>query len=96
MKKYRKKYKNKNYATSHNLKKELPVLEKEFGIKRFVKLESGKIIGAYIGNDIMHPRKVESKDGNYYIYFSEYKNSTFIYQREKIIASSDKIGDLNG
>lgn len=94
MYRYKKRRKKKSCATSHSSLKIVPILEKEYGIKKYVKLESGKILGAYIGNDIMHPRKIEKKAGEYYLYFSEYKNSTFIYQVEKIIASADHIGEL--
>lgn len=74
----------------------IPELERLYGIKKFVKTESGIILGAYIGNDLMHPRiiKLNENGKDFDIYYSTYEKSTFYYHKERIIASSDNIGDL--
>lgn len=94
MKNYRNRRKKKVCALTHKTVKTVPILEKEYGIKRFVKTDSGKIMGAYLGNDLMHPLKIEKKDGDLFIFFSTYEKSIFYYHREKIIKSSDNIKEL--
>lgn len=73
-----------------------PFLEENYGIKKYVRLENGKILKSYYDDACEDPRRIEKseKGKGYDMFYDEVLGSCIVYRCSKIVATSDVREDL--